>query len=180
MDNDALVKLASRAWSLAILAALDAGAPGRQAPLLAATGAGRTAFGASLAHLFDLGLMERNPGHGHPLRPEFRLTAAGRAAAPLAAAMLRAAPGAADAALLRLAWTAPVLAACRAPRFFGEIRADLSPITDRALSQTLTRLHAHRWIARDTDADLRPPRPRYMATGPGAEIGRAAARLRAA
>ena len=69
MDMEFLVKLTARAWSLSILARLDAGVPGRQAPLLAATGAGRTAFAQSLAHLHALGLLERNPGHGHlPLK----------------------------------------------------------------------------------------------------------------
>ena len=58
MDIEFLVKLTARAWSLSILARLDAGVPGRQAPLLAATGAGRTAIAQSLAHLHALGLLE--------------------------------------------------------------------------------------------------------------------------
>ena len=85
MDINLLVKLSSRAWSLPILAQIARGVACRQAPLIAATGAGRTAFGASLTHLIDLKLLERNPGHGHPLRPEFRLTPAGQAAAAMGA-----------------------------------------------------------------------------------------------
>ena len=170
MDMEFLVKLTARAWSLSILARLDAGVPGRQAPLLAATGAGRTAFAQSLAHLHALGLLERNPGHGHPLRPEFRLTPQGRAAAAAAARMERAGAGE---ALLRRAWIAPVLAACREPRHFNQIRAALPPITDRALSQSLKRLETQRWLRREVAADRRPPRPVYQAIDAGAEIARA-------
>lgn len=32
-------------------------------------------------HLIKIGLLERNPGYGHPLRPEFRLTQLGIEAA---------------------------------------------------------------------------------------------------
>ena len=77
MDIKSLVNLTSRAWCLNILALMATGTPGRQAPLLAATSASRTSFAASLEHLFQLNLLERNPGHGHPLRPEFRLTRTG-------------------------------------------------------------------------------------------------------
>ena len=84
MNMQLLVNLTSKAWSLKILARLHAGVSGRQAPLIAATGASRSSFAASLEHLFQLGLLERNPGHGHPLRPEFRLTDKGKAVAAMA------------------------------------------------------------------------------------------------
>ena len=35
----------------------------------------------SLAHLIDIGLVIRNPGYGHPLRPEYLLTDNGRGVA---------------------------------------------------------------------------------------------------
>ena len=78
MDISSLVNLTSRAWALPILASLNDGIPGRQAPLLTATGASRTAFAQSIDHLISIGLLERNPGYGHPLR-RFRLTVLGKA-----------------------------------------------------------------------------------------------------
>lgn len=84
MDIKFLVNVTSRAWALPILAGLHDGVPGRQAPLLTATGASRTAFAQSMDHLIGIGLLERNPGHGHPLRPEFRLTKQGAGVAELA------------------------------------------------------------------------------------------------
>ncbi|MEL6204816.1 MAG: winged helix-turn-helix transcriptional regulator [Pseudomonadota bacterium] len=166
-----LVKITARAWSLSILASLSRGVPGRQAPLLAATGAGRTAFAQSLAHLIDLGLIARNPGHGHPLRPEFRLTPLGQQVAPLAEAMMQAGSGPVDTRLLRRAWTVPILTVCRTPHYFNQIKSALPPITDRALSQSLKHLVAHRWVERTTDVSLHPPRPHYRAANAGLDIG---------
>ncbi|WP_121063739.1 winged helix-turn-helix transcriptional regulator [Chachezhania antarctica] len=171
MDIDQLVNITSRAWSLPILASLGAGTPGRQAPLLAATGANRTAFAQSMAHLVALGLVERTPGHGHPLRPEFRLTAAGAGVAVMAQRILSVGEGA---ELLRRTWTVPVLAVCQRPRHFSQIKRDLGPITDRALSGALKQLHGHRWLQRETDTEQYPPRPLYRAANAGVEIAHAA------
>lgn len=173
MDIEILVKLTSRAWSLKALALLHEGVPARQAPLLAASGASRTTFVHSLRHLEALGLLERNPGHGHPLRPEFRLTVKGKALAPMAhriEAAVRDAPGE---ILLRKAWTVPLLAVTQKPKLFSEIKRDLVPITDRALSHSLRDLHGARWIDRSVDTDLRPPRPYYRVVNEGAEISEA-------
>ncbi|MGB7270169.1 MAG: transcriptional regulator, partial [Albidovulum sp.] len=51
MDIVLFVNITSRAWALPILSNLHEGVAGRQAPLLAATGASRTAFSQSLDHL---------------------------------------------------------------------------------------------------------------------------------
>ena len=177
MDIPLLVKITSRAWCLSILAALHRGTPARQAPLLAATGASRTAFAQSLAHLVELGVMERNPGHGHPLRPEYRLTDMGKEAAAMAARIMSAETNDSGLALLRRSWTVPVLATCTRPRFFGEVKSALPPITDRALSQSLKQLHAQHWISRAVETDIHPPRALYQASGPGVVIAEAAATL---
>ena len=173
MDIDALVKVTSRAWSLDILAAMHRGTPGRQASLISATGAGRTAFAQSLGHLVDLGLLERNPGHGHPLRPEFRLTARGVEIARIADGIKTIVDRSSDLFLLRRAWTIPVLAVSQQPRYFGEIKGQLVPITDRALSQSLKQLEAHQWLNRAIDGSSRPVRALYQAVNAGARISQA-------
>jgi len=170
MDIKTLVNLTSKAWSLDVLALMHNGVSGRQAPLLAAAGASRTAFAQSLKHLETLGLLERNPGHGHPLRPEFRLTEKGQHIAPFAAEIHAAVPDAGQATLLRRTWSVPVLAVTNRPKFFTEIKRDLIHITDRALSQSLQRLQQHNWIERRVNVEMHPPRPHYQVINAGAKI----------
>jgi DNA-binding HxlR family transcriptional regulator len=174
MDIDLFVNITSRAWALPILASMHSGIAGRQAPLLAATGAGRTAFARSMDHLLDLGLMERNPGYGHPLRPEFRLTPLGLPAAALAH-RIQGVSADHDQDLLRRSWTLPVLVSLRAPSHFNDIRRTLRPITDRALSQSLKAMEIRSWVSRTVDQTARPPRSLYSAINAGGVISQVTA-----
>ena len=169
MDIKTFVNITSRAWALPILAKLHAGVPGRQAPLLSATGASRTAFAQSMAHLINIGLLERNPGHGHPLRPEFRLTPPGQIAAEMAHKILDVSEEK-EQDLIRRSWTLPVLATLQKPSQFSEIKRSLSTITDRALSQSLRRMEGRQWIHRRVENAVRPPMPIYHPINTGAMI----------
>lgn len=176
MDFTLLVNISARAWGLTILSLLHQGVPARQSRLLAASGAGRTAFRQSLDHLIQIGVLERNPGHGHPLRAEFRLTETGTIAAALAAHLL-AGTSDEEQTLLRRTWTVPVLTVMREPCYFTDIRQAVSPITDRALSQVLKAMEDQDWVERSVDGDARPPRPVYTTVNRGSQISRMTARV---
>jgi DNA-binding HxlR family transcriptional regulator len=169
MDIKTLVNITSRAWALPILASLNDGIACRQAPLLTATGASRTAFAQSMDHLISIGLLERNPGHGHPLRPEFRLTPLGKIAANLASKIQRLS-GEANQDLLRKSWTVPVLTTLHRPSQFTEIKRSLLTISDRALSQSLQSMEERSWVRRSVDETARPPKPIYSTINTGATI----------
>ncbi|MCK0095894.1 winged helix-turn-helix transcriptional regulator [Yoonia sp. F2084L] len=174
MDIKLFVNVTSRAWALAILSNLHAGVAGRQAPLLAATGASRTAFAQSMDHLITVGLLERNPGYGHPLRPEFRLTSLGVSAAAIAN-KIQSVAGKEDQDLLRRSWTLPVLTTLHTPSRFNDIKRSLPSITDRALSQSLKIMEVRSWVCRAVDETARPPRSIYSAVNAGAAISQATA-----
>ena len=171
MDIALFVNITSRAWALPILSNLHEGVAGRQAPLLAATRASRTAFSQSLDHLIAIGLLERNPGHGHPLRPEFRLTPRGKTAAAIAK-KIQDVSSEEDQDLLRRSWTLPVLTTLHLPSHFNDIRRSLQTITDRALSQSLKSMEVRNWVSRSVDDAARPPRSIYRAVNTGGEISR--------
>lgn len=173
MDIKLIVKITSRAWSLDILALMFNGTPGRQAPLLAASGATRTAFSQSLQHLVKLDLLERNPGHGHPFRPEYRLTSSGTQFAAIADRIKAGVPTQNETTILRRAWVIPILAVSQKPQYFSEIKNRLVPITDRALSQSLQQLQKNHWLDRVIDATTTPPRPLYQAANTGFKISQA-------
>lgn len=168
------VNTTSRAWAIPILSNLHAGVAGRQAPLLAATGASRTAFAQSMEHLISLGLLERNPGYGHPLRPEFRLTKLGISAAAIAH-NIQSITADEDQDLLRRSWTLPVLTTIHRPSHFNDIKRNLPTITDRALSQSLKTLEVRNWVQRNVDEAARPPRSIYSAVNTGGLISSVAA-----
>ena len=172
MDIKLLVNISSKAWALKILALLDSGVPGRQAPLLAATKASRPAFAASLKHLADLKLLEKNPGHGHPLRPEFRLTPQGIEVAAMAGQILRAAPDEPALEILKRSWSVPILAIAGTPARYSTIKSGLGKITDRALSQSLFFLEERDWLVREMDISERTAFPTYHAIEKGAEVSR--------
>lgn len=169
MDINLFVNITSRAWTMSILANLHRGVAGRQAPLLTATGASRTAFAQSMAHLVSLGLVERNPGYGHPLRPEFRLTLQGVAAAELAHKIQTLSKDE-DLGLLRRSWTLPVLTVVHRPKHFNEIKRSLTAISDRALSQSLSAMEERAWVNRNVEEGARPPRSIYSAANLGSLI----------
>jgi len=163
------VNITSRAWAMPILSSLHSGIAGRQAPLLAATGASRTAFAQSMDHLIELGLLERNPGYGHPLRPEFRLTKLGMTAAAIAS-KIHDVSKEEDWPLLRRSWTLPVLTSLHKPSHFMDVKRHLPTITDRALSQSLKSMEARNWVCRSVDGAARPPRSIYSAVNTGSLI----------
>jgi DNA-binding HxlR family transcriptional regulator len=169
MYIETFVNITSRAWALPILSTLHVGVPGRQATLLTATGASRTAFAQSMDHLIKIGMLERNPGYGHPLRPEFRLTQLGSTAAAIAH-QIQGVTADEDQDLLRRSWTVPVLTSLHTSSHFNEIKRSLPTITDRALSQSLRSMENRNWVRRSVNEAARPPRSIYCAVNTGGMI----------
>ncbi len=183
MATPNLVNLCRRCWSLPVLAALhraDAAGMGgaRMAVLCHDLSAGQPAVRLSIDHLIVLGLVARNSGHGHPLRPEYILTRRGAVVAPACASI--------DELLVRLRlreaalrrWSLPALNAISGlgPARFGAIAARLDGITDRALSQTLKTLNGAAVVARAVD-DGYPPIPVYSLDRTGKQLAPLVERL---
>ncbi len=172
MDTCELVKLCSRSWSLTALGLMADGVPGRTSPLAAAAGCGRTAMSGSVCHLVELGLLERNPGYGHPLRPELRLTADGEDIANWASTLIWIVKGRADRRLLRSKWSLPLISCLPNETRYSELRRQLIPVSDRALSLCLGRLTEGRWISRQVSTDQSPPAVSYRLNETGSHVHR--------
>jgi DNA-binding HxlR family transcriptional regulator len=120
---------------------------------------GRESLRRALDALIQLGYAQRNPGYGHPLRPEYRITAPGRAASVvIASAVVASSPP----VLLRK-WSVPVLAQLDRERRFSELGARLPGISPRALAQALVALEHARLVQRDVKP-TRPPSTVYRRT----------------
>ena len=143
------------------------GVSGRISPLAAAAGCGRTSMSASVEHLVFLGLLEINPGHGHPLRPEYRFTERGSSIAEWTLELHSIAKSDVEKALLRNKWSLPLVSCIPDEVRYSEIRRQLVPVTDRALSAGLGRLTDSRWIRRSVGERISPPMVSYCTQGTG-------------
>lgn len=124
-------------------------------------GVGRASLQRTLAALVELGLVRRNPGYGHPLRPEYLLTPQGEEAASRCTRLLAAVDGKADVLLRK--WSLPVLVALRGNRRFSELRDALPAITARALALALKDLERAGLVTRRVE-ETYPPSTLYAAT----------------
>lgn len=159
--------LFQRRWSASILSELYALDGAKFVTLAHRLGASPTVVRATLDDLIERGWVERNPGHGHPLRPEYLLTSAGARLAPQCVAVNAELGkiGMATSELRR--WSMPVLylAGRRAYRFV-EFLDTLGSVTDRALSLTLKDLCGATLLFRSV-VDSYPPTSVYGATSSG-------------
>jgi len=166
MVNNEFIQLCSKAWALRILSCLGRGCDARISPLAHELSTGRTAITASMGYLIELGYVRRTKGHGHPLRPAFELTKTGDKVADWAIELDNIlAPESWDVAAR--SWSLPVMRLIDSGPRFGELRSELKPVTDRALSQALKRLVRQDWVTRAVNSEAAPPEVSYTPHGMG-------------
>lgn len=137
-------------------------------------GVSRDSLRRTLTALAEMDLVRRNPGYGHPLRPEYVLTDMGRALGPATSDFVAAAQS--REAVMRK-WTAPVIVGVGAGhRRFNALRSVLPTVTPRALTDTLRRGVAEGLLARQVQ-DGYPPWASYDLTSAAMPLGRAATTL---
>jgi len=171
--DDHLKRLTAGRWLLPLLAHLEAEQGSRFAAMLGRLGLSRSALAASLVQLQAEGWIRRNPGHGHPLRPEYVLTRAGEPIAAFAARVMaqRERLGLEPAQLPR--WSLPIVGRLSGQRArFSALRVALPPVTPRALSLTLKQMLSTDLVDRAL-ADEFPPIAIYGLTGRGERLAEA-------
>jgi DNA-binding HxlR family transcriptional regulator len=157
-----LISLFHHRWAVPVLAELHRERGARFVTLANRLGVGRESLTRTLAALMEEGLVRRNPGYGHPLRPEYVLTPTGIRVADGCDRLLTSLDGLHDVALRK--WSMPVVHALdRAPRRFSELRAALPSITSRALALALKDLQAAGLVERSVTDDY-PPATVYRLT----------------
>src|SRR6056297_1171488 len=165
-----LIDLVARRWSIPVLACPHDRGGAKFVTLAQELGASRASLSATLNHLIGLGIVRRNRGHGHPMRPEYLLTDAGRAVARHCAALDRtvARNGGADLAYRK--WTLPLVAAIGGGRVrFRDLRSTLAGATPRAITLGLKQMADGRWIRRSLIDDY-PPAAGYRLLSRGERI----------
>lgn len=168
-----LVQLGSHRWLVPLLADLAAHRGARFVELVHRLGLPRDSLTRTLEAAATVGWVQRNPGHGHPLRPEYLLTPAGAAAAARAATIAEAQASIGLPPGTTTRWGLPLVAGIGAGHDrFNALSRLLSPATPRALSQGLTALGTSGLLRRSV-LDGRPPTSRYALTQRGQVLARA-------
>ena len=169
-DPQDLVWLTGCRWFMPILALLSREEGARFAAMAGRLGIARSMLATSLEQLAARGWVMSNPGHGHPLRPEYILTEQGQPVGAWCEGVMaeRARLGLAGTDLTR--WSLPLVRRLdRRWARFSALQAELEPITPRSLSLGLKQLLAVRLVERRLE-DAFPPLPLYGLTGRGQRL----------
>lgn len=171
MDRlERLTALFRRRWACPVLAQLHRDQGAKFVTLVHRLDSNPGAMREALDELIDLGWIRRNPGYGHPMRPEYILTARGERVAPACAGLesIYTALGVRDTVLRK--WSMPVLFLIGdGPTRFTQITRALQGVTDRAVSLTLKDLSAAAMIARSVIPGP-PAGSLYTATPVGGQL----------
>jgi len=165
-----LVELCHHRWAIPVIAQVRRTGGSKLVTLINALTIPRATLSRTLDALIMLDFVMRNPGYGHPMRPEYLLTPFGEDVAPacmkLWDAILRC--DLTDTAGKK--WALPVLwAAGQGLERFTDLLACLPGLTPRALTLALTDLEEVGLLRRDV-IDERPPGVRYTLTRKGRRL----------
>jgi DNA-binding HxlR family transcriptional regulator len=173
-----MLTLSRRRWALPILAQLAATGGSRFVPLANQLGLSRDALRQTLDALTEAGLVRRNPGYGHPTRPEYVLTDKGRHVAPSCARILRELRRGGTEDVVLKKWSMPILLALDREARYTELRRRVGA-TPRALTLALKELIAHGLVERRVQEGF-PPSTTYVLSQESRTLRRCVQRLAAA
>ncbi len=163
-------------WNVPVVAALFRIPVGgsRFVVLANELGAGRDPLTQSLHALRAAGIIERNPGYGHPLRPEYVLTGLGHSIGAACSKYEHTTRELDASGVAYRKWTAVLLLTLGTGRSrFNEIQAGIGSISPRSLTQALQLLAGEGLVEREVQ-DGFPPRSSYRLSEAGSELAAAA------
>jgi DNA-binding HxlR family transcriptional regulator len=109
----------------------------------------RSVLTTTLRKLIALGFVMRNPGYGHPLRPEYILTDRSIRLGPFCKEMMTCIIDWNGYHLIQSKWAVQIIYLCSQGEMrFSELKSALAPITSRALSEELKSLNSEGFIER--------------------------------
>jgi len=158
---DSLVELVHHRWNIPIIAELYRLSGAKFVTLANVLGVSRAALSASLKDLIKLGFVVRNPGYGHPMRPEYLLTKAGEAIGDDCLSLRHLLRRRKEEGIAYRKWTLPLVAAIGGEfRRFNEVQIILPNASPRAITLGLKAMLAERWAKRSLIDDF-PPTAAY-------------------
>jgi len=168
----ALLELCTRRWAIPVLAVLAGSGGAKFVTLCRTLDLPPETMSRTLQALIGFDLVMRNPGYGHPMRPEYILTPLGEAVGPACRRFVARVRELNIDDACRPRWAIPILHQLgRGPRRFGELKAGLPGVTPRALARGLRDLTRAGLIERLVDERTSPPCVSYRRTGLARRFG---------
>ena len=151
-------------WGVPILGELHDRDGAKFITLVNRLGISRSVLTSTLGELMEGGFVIRNPGYGHPLRPEYLLTKKGKKVGPFCKELMTLVKEKKAERLVHSRWSLRILLLlARKDLRFSELKSRLAPITSRALSEELKMLNMEGYINRSIIDDY-PPKSLYELT----------------
>jgi DNA-binding HxlR family transcriptional regulator len=164
-----LETLTHHRWAIPIIALLHTQRGARFVTVTNTLHLSRDALTRSLTALLEADWAMRNPGYGHPLRPEYILTARGTRIGAACAELISWLETHELQEPMLKKWSLPVTLALLRHTRFSSLQRALSGITPRALTLTLEDLQMHGLVTREGR--------NYALSETGLEMATLAARL---
>lgn len=165
-----IIRLFHRRWAVPVLAELYADKGAKAVTLTNRLGVSRESLRCALDELVANGWVVRNPGYGHPLRPEYLLTKRGAKLAPICLSLMKTLKriGVQRTALFK--WSMPIALALGSDiDRFGELKRNLPGITARSLILGLKEMQSSGLVQRQI-LDQYPPTSSYSLTAKGRRL----------
>lgn len=169
-DLPRLIGFVHHRWNIPVVAELYRHSGAKFVTMVNHLGVSRASLSTSLADLVDRGLVIKNAGYGHPMRPEYLLTKEGEKIGDQCLALTRIVRQRDEADLAFRKWTLPLVAVIGdETRRFNEMRSLLVDATPRAIAIGLKSLLQQRWVARSL-IDEYPPTAGYRLMHKGQRV----------
>jgi len=149
MTHQGLLNPFHSRWAIPIISILYDQKGAKFITLLKELKISRSVLASTLRKLIDQKLVMRNPGYGHPLRPEYLLTDQGLRFGPFCKDMMTFVTEMKRYRLIQSKWALQIIHLCSGGDIrFSELKSALTPITSRALSEELKSLNSEGYIER--------------------------------
>jgi DNA-binding HxlR family transcriptional regulator len=156
-----LTRLFHNRWSVPILAELYEQSGSKFVTLVQRLNISRDSLRRTLRSLQAQGFVNKNPGYGHPLRPEYILTRNGKALAPVCVEVIQTLREFHVVEVGLNKWSMPLLFLMgQGTQRFSDLKVAFPAITSRALTLSLKELQSVGFVDRTVTDDY-PPATSY-------------------
>jgi len=161
-ETEMMLNLFHHRWSLPVISELQKLSGAKFVTLVNKLKISRDSLNRTLKKLIEEKWIERNPGYGHPMRPEYILSDSGTKLGSSCTAIVDEVERLDLSKIALNKWSLPILSSiCERGQRFSDLKAQFPSITPRALTQSLKSLSERGLIERVVDTNQYPPLVEY-------------------